>query len=98
MTNPMRKAVSSMGEVRTVRKRTAFGMKQAQQLSREQYKTIKHMDKVELADYLGRVFRRGHEAGYEGGYKAGYEAAIQQAAAQVAADEAAQATETQGEG
>lgn len=93
-----RKAVSLMGEIRTVRKRTAFGMEQARQLSREQYKSIKHMDKVELADYLGRVFRRGHEAGYDVGYKAGYEAAIQQAAAQVATDEAAQATETQGEG
>ena len=49
-----------MSEIRTVKKRTTFGMKQAQQLSREQYKTIKHMDKVELADYLGRVYRRGH--------------------------------------
>ena len=82
-----------MSEIRTVKKRTAFGMKQAQQLSREQYKTIKHMDKVELADYLGRVYRRGYEAGYE--------AAIEQAKAQVAADEAAllaQSGEAQEEG
>lgn len=82
-----------MGEIRTARKRTAFGMEQARQLSREQYKTIKHMDKVELADYLGRVYRRGYEAGYE--------AAIEQAKAQVAADEAAllaQSGEAQGEG
>lgn len=87
-----------MGEVRMARKRTAFGMEQARQLSRDQYKQIKHMDKVELADYLGRVYRRGREAGYEAGYKAGYEAALQQVTAQTSADEASQTAEAQGEG
>lgn len=98
MTSPTRKAVNSMGEVRTAQKHTDFGMKQARQLSREQYKKIKHMDKVELADYLGRVYRRGREAGYEAGYKAGYEAALQQVTAQTSADEASQTAEAQGEG
>lgn len=39
------------------------GMKTANQLRREDYKTIKHMDKAQLTAYLQHVYRRGYEAG-----------------------------------
>lgn len=32
-------------------------------MRREDYKAIKHMGKVELTDYLSRVYMRGYEAG-----------------------------------
>lgn len=34
-------------------------------IKREDYKAVKHMDRVQLADYLGRIYRRGYEAGYK---------------------------------
>lgn len=40
------------------------GTKTANQLRREDYKTIKHMDKAQLTAYLQRVYRRGYDAGY----------------------------------
>lgn len=32
-------------------------------LRREDYKTIKHMDKIEMETYLQRIYMRGYEAG-----------------------------------
>ena len=40
-------------------------VKIAEQMKREDYKAIKHMDKVTLANYLSRVWMRGYEAGVE---------------------------------
>ena len=35
----------------------------AGQMRRDDYRTVKHMNKVELTAYLTRVWRRGYEAG-----------------------------------
>ena len=32
-------------------------------MSREDYKAVKHMDKVQMIAYLQRIYRRGYEAG-----------------------------------
>lgn len=45
------------------------GTKTANQLRREDYKTIKHMDKAQLTAYLQRVYRRGYDAGYQAAVK-----------------------------
>lgn len=46
-----------------------IGTKTANQLRREDYKTIKHMDKAQLTAYLQRVYRRGYDAGYQAAVK-----------------------------
>lgn len=46
-------------------KHTAHDLQLAGQMRREDYKTIKHMDKVALAAYLSRVWKRGYDAGYQ---------------------------------
>ena len=35
----------------------------AGQMRRDDYRTVKHMNKVDLTAYLTRVWRRGYEAG-----------------------------------
>lgn len=52
-----------MSKTRMVKKYTDEAMKQSQQISREDYKAVKHMDKVQMTAYLQRVYRRGYEAG-----------------------------------
>ena len=44
-------------------KHSAHDLQLAGQMRREDYKTIKHMDKVALAAYLSRVWKRGYDAG-----------------------------------
>lgn len=64
MTSPtIRKAVTRMAKTRMDKKYTGEVMKQAQQMSREDYKAVKHMDKVQMIAYLQRIYRRGYEAG-----------------------------------
>nr|DAO80368.1 MAG TPA: hypothetical protein [Caudoviricetes sp.] len=46
-------------------KHTAHDLQLAGQMRREDYKTIKHMDKATLAAYLSRVWKRGYDAGYQ---------------------------------
>ena len=43
-------------------KHTAHDLQLAGQMRREDYKTIKHMDKATLAAYLSRVWKRGYQA------------------------------------
>lgn len=52
-------------KARTVKKYTAEAVKKSEQLSRDDYKRIKHMDKVTMAAYLDHLFFRGYQAGYE---------------------------------
>lgn len=52
-----------MSKGRTVSKYTDQAVSVASQMKREDYKAIKHMNKIELAAYLGRIWRRGYEAG-----------------------------------
>lgn len=52
-----------MSKPRMVKKYTDEAMKQSQQISREDYKAIKHMDKVQLTAYLQRVYHRGYMDG-----------------------------------
>lgn len=54
---------------RTVPKFTEEAIARADKVSREDYKAIKHMSKIELVDYMDRVYRRGFEAGREAGLK-----------------------------
>ncbi len=42
---------------------TAHDLELAGQMRREDYKAIKRMDKVALASYLSRVWKRGYDAG-----------------------------------
>lgn len=44
-------------------KHSAHDLQLAGQMRREDYKTIKHMDKATLAAYLSRVWKRGYDAG-----------------------------------
>lgn len=44
-----------------------------QQLTREQYKMIKRMDKAALVAYLGRVYLRGYNAGKKAAIESGGE-------------------------
>lgn len=46
-----------------------------QLMRREDYKTVKHMDKAQMTAYLQRIYRRG--------YAAGFKAAQEQTAAKV---------------
>lgn len=48
---------------------TDEAVKRAAEISREDYKAIKHMDKVVLAAYLSRVWKRGYDAGYQAAVK-----------------------------
>ena len=41
----------------------------SQTMKREDYKTVKRMNKAELTAYLARIYRRGFEAGVEVGRK-----------------------------
>lgn len=45
------------------------GVASVNQLRREDYKAIKHMDKAQLTAYLQRVYRRGYDAGYQAAVK-----------------------------
>ncbi len=44
---------------RMVKKYTGEAMELSQQISREEYKAIKRMDKVQLTAYLQRIYLRG---------------------------------------
>lgn len=48
---------------------TDEAVKRAAEISRKDYKTIKHMDKATLAAYLSRVWKRGYDAGYQAAVK-----------------------------
>ena len=48
---------------------TDEAVKRAAEISREDYTTIKHMDKATLAAYLSRVWKRGYDAGYQAAVK-----------------------------
>ena len=52
-----------MSETHMVKKYTDEAMEQSKQISREDYKAIKHMDKVQLTAYLQRIYRRGYMDG-----------------------------------
>lgn len=52
---------------------TDEAVKRAAEISREDYKAIKHMNKVELTHYLSRIYKRGYEAGSVAAQKAAAE-------------------------
>ena len=72
-------------QLRTVQVATKEAIKFAEKMSREDYKAIKHMSKIDLAEYLQRVWRRGYEVGKEAGLK---EAAAKASAAPEAVEAA----------
>ncbi|WP_298031585.1 hypothetical protein [uncultured Dysosmobacter sp.] len=62
-----------MSNTRMVSKFTDQAVAAAAQMKREDYKAVKHMSKIELTAYLGRIWRRGYEAGLKAGAKAANE-------------------------
>ena len=54
-----------MSELRTVQRFTDEAVERAKGIDREDYKRIKHMGKIELTAYLGRLYARGYDAGYK---------------------------------
>lgn len=48
---------------------TDEAVKLADRLSHDEFKTVKHMGKIELAAYLHRVFKRGYDKGREDGIR-----------------------------
>lgn len=58
-----------MAKVATVQKYKASAVAEAMKLSHEDYKNIKHMDKIAMANYLNTVAVRAYQAGFEAGVK-----------------------------
>ena len=58
-----------MMQVTNTRKHSSHDLHLVGQMRREDYKTIKHMDKVALAAYLSHVWKRGYDAGYQAAVK-----------------------------
>lgn len=52
-----------MANTRNAKKYTDEAMKASIELGRDVYKSIKHMDKVTLSNYLVSVYQRGFDAG-----------------------------------
>lgn len=52
-----------MDGVRTVRKYTEKAIEESALVKREDYKAIKHMDRVQLSHYLQLVYKKGYDAG-----------------------------------
>ena len=52
-----------MPKERAAHKYTNDALKISMSLDRETYKKIKHMDKVELSNYLSAIYLKGREAG-----------------------------------
>ena len=48
---------------KSVQRYTEGALKSSLALDRETYKAIKHMDKVELSNYLESIYRKAYEAG-----------------------------------
>ena len=60
-----------MAKDRKVQRYTADAMHSSFMIDRETYKNIKHMDKVQLANYLEAIYKKAYEKGFEAGKKAG---------------------------
>lgn len=52
-----------MSNPRTGRMYDPEAVKMSGQMTREAYKTVKHMDKVQLTAYIGKVWSDGYQAG-----------------------------------
>ena len=70
-----------MSKTRMARRYTAGAIEKSNTISRDTYKRVKHMDKVEMTAYLESLYTRGYEAGYK-------------AAAEIAAKQAMDEAET----
>ena len=58
-----------MGKMVAARRATKTAIDLADSVSHEEYKSIKHMNKVDLVLYLRRVWERGYEVGHEDGLR-----------------------------
>ncbi len=58
-----------MGKTIMARRATTSALKLADSVSREEYKAVKHMSKVELVSYMSRVWQRGYDKGHEDGVR-----------------------------
>ena len=54
-----------MSNTRTVQRFTDKAVERANLIPKEEYKAIKHMNKIELAHYLSQVYARGYNEGYK---------------------------------
>lgn len=55
---------------KTVKRYSKEALNSSLHLDRETYKRIKHMDKVELSNYIEAVYTKAFSKGYEAGKKA----------------------------
>lgn len=46
----------------------------ANSMSREEFKAVKHMNKIDLVSYMEQIFKGGYEAGYKAGLEGAKEA------------------------
>lgn len=58
-----------MAKVAAVQKYKASAVAEAAKLSHDDYKNIKHFNKIEMANYLQTVFARGYQVGFDEGVK-----------------------------
>ena len=58
-----------MGKTVMARRATKTAIEFADSVSHEEYKSIKHMNKIELVDYMRRVWQRGYDIGHEAGVR-----------------------------
>ena len=50
-----------MSKAVTVHKYTDNAVADAKELTKEQYKKVKHMDKIQLTNLLRRIYKRGYQ-------------------------------------
>ena len=63
-----------MAKMVAARRATQKAIELADSVSHDEYKSIKHMNKVELVDYMRRVWQRGYDIGHEAGVREAQEA------------------------
>lgn len=54
-----------MSDTRTVQKYTDKAIERAKSLTKEDYRRIKHMNKIELANYLDHLYALAYSDGYK---------------------------------
>ena len=77
-----------MAKTRTVLKYTDKAIERAGTMSKEEYRRIKHMPKIELVHYLDQLCAADYKSGYEKGVEDGKQQATNAAVPSATSDEA----------
>jgi len=78
-----------MAKMVAARRATQNAINLADSVSHDEYKSIKHMNKVELVDYMRRVWQRGYDIGHEAGIRDAQAAVNAQGVSEHTAEEGA---------